>query len=119
MRRLNSYLPVPAGLGRGGQLGDSFVGARLCGYPPFYDESDPELFSQILRASYEFDSPFWDDISESGECKAGPILGTDKGDQGQGRLTLPTAPAKDFIRHLLERDPQKRFTCQQALQHLW
>ncbi|KAI2601231.1 pregnancy up-regulated nonubiquitous CaM kinase [Homo sapiens] len=64
----------------------------LCGYPPFYDESDPELFSQILRASYEFDSPFWDDISES---------------------------AKDFIRHLLERDPQKRFTCQQALRHLW
>ncbi|XP_006877282.1 PREDICTED: calcium/calmodulin-dependent protein kinase type 1B [Chrysochloris asiatica] len=64
----------------------------LCGYPPFYDESDPELFSQILRASYEFDSPFWDDISDS---------------------------AKDFIRHLLERDPQKRFTCQQALQHLW
>ncbi|XP_010819874.2 calcium/calmodulin-dependent protein kinase type 1B isoform X1 [Bos taurus] len=64
----------------------------LCGYPPFYDESDPELFSQILRANYEFDSPFWDDISES---------------------------AKDFIRHLLERDPQKRFTCQQALQHLW
>ncbi|XP_021079181.2 calcium/calmodulin-dependent protein kinase type 1B isoform X2 [Mesocricetus auratus] len=47
---------------------------------------------QILRASYEFDSPFWDDISES---------------------------AKDFIRHLLERDPQKRYTCQQALQHLW
>lgn len=62
------------------------------GTPPFYDESDPELFSQILRANYEFDSPFWDDISES---------------------------AKDFIRHLLERDPQKRFTCQQALQHLW
>ncbi|KAL0588413.1 Calcium/calmodulin-dependent protein kinase type 1B [Plecturocebus cupreus] len=64
----------------------------LCGYPPFYDESDSELFSQIVRASYEFDSPFWHDISES---------------------------AKDFIRHLLERDPQKRFTCQQALQPLW
>uniref|UniRef100_A0A2K6UC67 Calcium/calmodulin-dependent protein kinase type 1B n=1 Tax=Saimiri boliviensis boliviensis TaxID=39432 RepID=A0A2K6UC67_SAIBB len=61
----------------------------LCACPCW---SDPELFSQILRASYEFDSPFWDDISES---------------------------AKDFIRHLLERDPQKRFTCQQALQHLW
>lgn len=64
----------PAGLGRVGQLGDSSVGARLCGYPPFYDESDPELFSQILRASYEFDSPFWDDISESGELEAGPEL---------------------------------------------
>uniref|UniRef100_A0A8C6EJ84 Calcium/calmodulin-dependent protein kinase type 1B n=1 Tax=Microcebus murinus TaxID=30608 RepID=A0A8C6EJ84_MICMU len=62
------------------------------GTPPFYDESDPELFSQILRASYEFNSSYWDDISES---------------------------AKDFIRHLLERDPQKRFTCQQVLQHLW
>lgn len=95
------------------------MGARLCGYPPFYDESDPELFSQILRASYEFDSPFWDDISESGELEAGPMLGSDKRCWGQGRLTLPLAPAKDFIRHLLERDPQKRFTCQQALQHLW
>ncbi|KAH0628789.1 hypothetical protein JD844_010313 [Phrynosoma platyrhinos] len=64
----------------------------LCGYPPFYDENDSELFNQILKAEYEFDSPYWDDISES---------------------------AKDFIRHLLERDPEKRFTCEQALQHPW
>uniref|UniRef100_G3W393 calcium/calmodulin-dependent protein kinase n=1 Tax=Sarcophilus harrisii TaxID=9305 RepID=G3W393_SARHA len=64
----------------------------LCGYPPFYDENDSELFNQILKANYEFDSPYWDDISES---------------------------AKDFIRHLLERDPERRFTCEQALQHLW
>ena len=39
---------------------------RLCGYPPFYDENDAELFKQILRAEYEFDSPYWDEISESG-----------------------------------------------------
>ncbi|KAJ6651715.1 hypothetical protein lerEdw1_020687 [Lerista edwardsae] len=64
----------------------------LCGYPPFYDENDSELFNQILKAEYEFDSPYWDDISES---------------------------AKDFIRHLLERDPEKRFTCEHALQHPW
>lgn len=38
---------------------------------------------------------------------------------GTGQTDLAPAPAKDFIRHLLERDPQKRFTCQQALQHLW
>jgi len=38
----------------------------LCGYPPFYDENDSELFRQILKAEYEFDSPYWDDISESG-----------------------------------------------------
>lgn len=40
---------------------------RLCGYPPFYDENDSELFKQILRAEYEFDSPYWDEISESGK----------------------------------------------------
>lgn len=39
---------------------------RLCGYPPFYDESDAKLFEQILKAEYEFDSPYWDDISDSG-----------------------------------------------------
>lgn len=61
------------------------MGARLCGYPPFYDESDPELFSQILRASYEFDSPFWDDISESGELEAGRKLREGRGcDEGAG-----------------------------------
>ncbi|ESO91429.1 hypothetical protein LOTGIDRAFT_105674, partial [Lottia gigantea] len=38
----------------------------LCGYPPFYDESDAQLFQQILKAEFEFDSPYWDDISESG-----------------------------------------------------
>lgn len=42
------------------------VHPRLCGYPPFYDESDAKLFEQILKAEYEFDSPYWDDISESG-----------------------------------------------------
>lgn len=40
---------------------------RLCGYPPFYDENDSKLFEQILKADYEFDSPYWDDISDSGD----------------------------------------------------
>lgn len=39
---------------------------RLCGYPPFYEETETRLFSKIMKAQYEFDSPFWDDISESG-----------------------------------------------------
>ncbi len=38
----------------------------LCGYPPFYDENDAELFKQIIECKYEFDSPYWDDISDSG-----------------------------------------------------
>ncbi|XP_042191304.1 calcium/calmodulin-dependent protein kinase type 1D isoform X2 [Callorhinchus milii] len=64
----------------------------LCGYPPFYDENDSRLFEQILKAEYEFDSPYWDDISDS---------------------------AKDFIKHLMEKDPNKRYTCEQALRHPW
>ena len=39
---------------------------RLCGYPPFYEETETRLFSKIMKAQYEFDSPFWDDISDSG-----------------------------------------------------
>ncbi|KAK3526302.1 hypothetical protein QTP70_022690 [Hemibagrus guttatus] len=64
----------------------------LCGYPPFYDENDSKLFEQILKAEYEFDSPYWDDISDS---------------------------AKDFISNLMQKDPEKRFTCDEALRHPW
>uniref|UniRef100_A0A1B0B9E4 Protein kinase domain-containing protein n=1 Tax=Glossina palpalis gambiensis TaxID=67801 RepID=A0A1B0B9E4_9MUSC len=64
----------------------------LCGYPPFYDENDANLFAQILKGDFEFDSPYWDDISES---------------------------AKDFIRHLMCVDVKKRYTCEQALAHPW
>ncbi|KAK7863131.1 hypothetical protein R5R35_002013 [Gryllus longicercus] len=64
----------------------------LCGYPPFYDENDANLFAQILKGEFEFDSPYWDDISES---------------------------AKDFIRQLMCVDVEKRFTCRQALAHPW
>ncbi|XP_014233650.1 calcium/calmodulin-dependent protein kinase type 1 isoform X1 [Trichogramma pretiosum] len=64
----------------------------LCGYPPFYDENDSNLFAQILKGEYEFDSPYWDDISQS---------------------------AKDFISHLMCIDVEKRYTCKQALGHPW
>ncbi|XP_069612402.1 probable myosin light chain kinase DDB_G0271550 [Ranitomeya imitator] len=64
----------------------------LCGYPPFYEESESKLFEKIKDGSYEFESPFWDDISIS---------------------------AKDFIRSLLEKDPKKRYNCELALKHPW
>ncbi|XP_043198886.1 calcium/calmodulin-dependent protein kinase type 1-like [Amphibalanus amphitrite] len=64
----------------------------LCGYPPFYDENDANLFAQILKGEFEFDSPYWDDISDS---------------------------AKDFIRQLMCVDAEKRYTCKEALQHPW
>ncbi|XP_051551207.1 calcium/calmodulin-dependent protein kinase IGa [Myxocyprinus asiaticus] len=64
----------------------------LCGYPPFYEENETRLFSKIMKAEYAFHSPYWDDISES---------------------------AKDFIKHMLEKNPNKRFTTDQALAHPW
>ncbi|XP_061506795.1 calcium/calmodulin-dependent protein kinase type 1 [Anopheles gambiae] len=64
----------------------------LCGYPPFYDENDANLFAQILKGEFEFDSPYWDEISDS---------------------------AKDFIRNLMCVNVERRFTCKQALAHPW
>ncbi|XP_019959799.2 calcium/calmodulin-dependent protein kinase IGb [Paralichthys olivaceus] len=64
----------------------------LCGYPPFYEESETRLFSKIMKAQYEFDSPFWDDISES---------------------------AKDFIRNMMQKNPNMRYSTDQALRHPW
>ncbi|XP_045124343.1 calcium/calmodulin-dependent protein kinase type 1 isoform X2 [Portunus trituberculatus] len=64
----------------------------LCGYPPFYDENDANLFAQILKGEFEFDSPYWDEISDS---------------------------AKDFIRQLMCVDVERRFTCKQSLNHPW
>ncbi|GAA6107024.1 calcium/calmodulin-dependent protein kinase IGb isoform X1 [Tachysurus ichikawai] len=64
----------------------------LCGYPPFYEESETRLFSKIMKAKYEFDSPFWDDISDS---------------------------AKDFIRNMMQKNPNLRYTTEQALRHPW
>ncbi|KAI4883595.1 hypothetical protein NFI96_020711 [Prochilodus magdalenae] len=66
--------------------------SSLCGYPPFYEDSESLLFSKIKKAQYEFDSPFWDDISES---------------------------AKDFVRNLIQKDPELRYTTEQALKHPW
>ncbi|XP_048506791.1 calcium/calmodulin-dependent protein kinase type 1 isoform X2 [Athalia rosae] len=64
----------------------------LCGYPPFYDENDANLFAQILKGEFEFDSPYWDDISDS---------------------------AKDFIQKLMCVNVDERYTCKQALAHPW
>ncbi|XP_061443045.1 serine/threonine-protein kinase DCLK3 isoform X1 [Rhineura floridana] len=66
----------------------------LCGFPPFrsHERDQEELFRIIQVGHYEFLSPYWDNIS---------------------------AAAKDLISRLLVVDPQKRYTAQQVLQHLW
>jgi len=64
----------------------------LSGYPPFYGDTQPELFKRITAAQFDFDDDCWNDISSD---------------------------AKDLIRHLLVKDPKQRYTAQQALEHPW
>uniref|UniRef100_A0A3B3XDA7 CaM kinase-like vesicle-associated protein n=1 Tax=Poecilia mexicana TaxID=48701 RepID=A0A3B3XDA7_9TELE len=72
----------------------------LSGNPPFYDESDDDdyenhdknLFRKILAGDYEFDSPYWDEISDS---------------------------AKNLVARLMEVDQDQRLTAQEAINHEW
>jgi calcium/calmodulin-dependent protein kinase I len=64
----------------------------LCGYPPFYADNAPALFKKIMEVNYDFDDPSWNDVSEA---------------------------AKNLIRHLLVKDPKKRYTANQCLQDPW
>jgi serine/threonine protein kinase len=62
----------------------------LCGYPPFYEETNQKLFSSIMEGAYAFDSPYWDDIS---------------------------LEAKSFVARLLVVDPALRMGADEALMH--
>ncbi|PUZ48421.1 hypothetical protein GQ55_7G244100 [Panicum hallii var. hallii] len=64
----------------------------LCGSPPFWAETEKGIFDAILVGQLDLSSIPWPSISES---------------------------AKDLIRKMLNRDPQKRITAAQALEHPW
>jgi len=64
----------------------------LCGFPPFYGESLPEVFEQIMKAEYDFPDPYWKEVSQE---------------------------AKNFIGTLLVVDAKKRASASSALQHPW
>jgi len=64
----------------------------LCGFPPFYGNTDQQIFEKILKAEYDFPSPDWDSISNE---------------------------AKDFIRKILIHDPSKRPTAAEAMDSEW
>eukprot|EP01130_Rhizamoeba_saxonica_P000005 TRINITY_DN0_c2_g1_i2.p1 TRINITY_DN0_c2_g1~~TRINITY_DN0_c2_g1_i2.p1 ORF type:complete len:266 (+),score=80.95 TRINITY_DN0_c2_g1_i2:428-1225(+) len=64
----------------------------LAGYPPFYAENDTALFEKIMNAEYDFDDECWDDVTDE---------------------------AKDFIEHLLVKEPSERFTAEESLEHPW
>ena len=53
----------------------------LCGYPPFYGDSDTQIFESVRVGKFDFPSPEWDEISET---------------------------AKEFVKDLLKKDPKLR-----------
>ncbi len=63
---------------------------RLCGYPPFYDDSQSKLFQKIIKAEFDFPSPEWDTVS---------------------------CTAKDFVRSLLQKNPKNRLTADECFLH--
>lgn len=64
----------------------------LCGFPPFYAPSQNVLFEKILAADYDFPDPEWTHVSDA---------------------------AKNFIRHLIIKDPENRYTAEKALEDPW
>ncbi|XP_059805749.1 caM kinase-like vesicle-associated protein [Hypanus sabinus] len=69
----------------------------LSGNPPFYDDLDDEehdraIFRKILDGDFDFDAPYWEDIS---------------------------AAAKELVCQLMEVDQEVRITATQALDHNW
>jgi calcium-dependent protein kinase len=63
----------------------------LCGYPPFYGQSDQEVLQKVKHGHVTFSSD-WRHVSDD---------------------------AKDLVRNLLRMSPKDRFTAEQALEHTW
>ncbi|CAH2078317.1 unnamed protein product [Thlaspi arvense] len=64
----------------------------LCGVPPFWAETEKGIFDEIIKGEIDFESQPWPSISES---------------------------AKDLVRKMLTKDPKKRISAAQALEHPW
>jgi calcium-dependent protein kinase len=63
----------------------------LCGYPPFYGETDQEILEAIVAGEFDFDDEVWDEVS---------------------------ADAKDLIKKCLIGE-KERISPKEALAHLW
>ncbi|XP_010455773.1 PREDICTED: calcium-dependent protein kinase 21-like [Camelina sativa] len=64
----------------------------LSGVPPFWAENEKGIFDEVVKAEIDFESQPWPSISES---------------------------AKDLVRKMLTKDPRRRFTAAQVLEHPW
>lgn len=64
----------------------------LSGLPPFWGDTEDQIFKMVLKGHVDFQSEPWPHISEA---------------------------AKDCVKRLLDMDPAKRLTTEQVLQHPW
>jgi calcium-dependent protein kinase len=64
----------------------------LCGFPPFWGDTEREIYSRIRRGFYAFEGPDW--------ARRSPH-------------------SKDFIQKLLTMNPKRRMTADEALVHPW
>jgi calcium-dependent protein kinase len=64
----------------------------LCGYPPFYGDTDEDIYKQVLKGEYDFPKEEWDNVSEE---------------------------AKNLVKKMIEKDTKKRITALEALQDEW
>jgi calcium-dependent protein kinase len=64
----------------------------LCGYPPFEGDNNKEIFKRVLQQKLEFDPDEWGDISNE---------------------------AKDLLEKMLHKDPLKRISAIDAMNHKW
>jgi len=64
----------------------------LCGYPPFYGDTDAEVLAKVKTGNFAFNNTHWKTVSED---------------------------AKDLIRRMLKMNPAERITAQEALAHVW
>merc|ERR1712224_1176957 len=64
----------------------------LCGYPPFFGETDAEVLAKVRLGNFCFNAADWKDISEN---------------------------VKNLIRSMLKMSPADRVTAEQALNHAW
>lgn len=120
------------GWGTGGQAEPPAPSPSLSGNPPFYEEADEDdyenhdknLFRKILAGDYEFDPPYWDDISQAGEPHAGGAVGGDTASRvvPPPALTFPpppVPPAKELVTRLMEVEQDQRITAEEAISHEW
>lgn len=63
----------------------------LCGYPPFYGDSDGQILESVKKGAYDFSGPEWKTVSED---------------------------AKDLIRKMLTK-PENRLSAAMILKHPW